>query len=118
MQRPTLVLSFLFLRALLFAGVSQAQFDGGVYPISQDHRVVGVLWVPDRLPGACQYQEHWYLFSDYLYPGSDQPIETVLRSEPETRFETLDQFLAAMSDEHPGGRHITTVAIEHREDCP
>lgn len=103
--------------ALLAVNVA-AQVDPGVKVLIQFETQVGVLWVPDRLPESCEYQEHWYLFPDYRYPGEKNPIDTVIRPDSERRFENLEHFLESMERELPGGLHITTIAIEHRTDCP
>ncbi len=102
----------------LLAVEASAQFDPGEKSLIQFGNEVGVLWVPERLPEACEYQEHWYLFPDYRYPGEENPVDTLIQPNPEQRFDKLEDFLANMESEHPEGRYITTVAIEHREDCP
>ncbi|MCH9648322.1 MAG: hypothetical protein K0U98_08790 [Deltaproteobacteria bacterium] len=104
--------------SLLLAVDAMAQFDPGEKSLIQFGTQVGVLWVPERLPEACEYQEHWYLFPDYRYPGEDNPVDLVIQPNPDQRFENLEEFLDTMESEHPEGRYITTVAIEHREDCP
>lgn len=107
----------LALVSLLAPGQAIAQIDPGTKILIQIDRFVGVLWVPERLPEACEYQEHWYLLPEYRYPGNDNPIDTVIRHDPDQNFDNLEQFLDTMKSDYPEGRHITTVAIEHREDC-
>ncbi|MCH9651424.1 MAG: hypothetical protein K0U98_24570 [Deltaproteobacteria bacterium] len=106
------------LASILIAANAFAQCDPGCKVLIQGEVQVGVMWVPERLPEACEYQEHWYLFQDYRYPGSDNPIDTVIRPTSERHFENLEDFRTTVEREYPGGRHITTIAIEHREDCP
>ncbi|MCH9648317.1 MAG: hypothetical protein K0U98_08765 [Deltaproteobacteria bacterium] len=108
----------LTLVSLLLSGPAAAQVDPGNKILLQFGKQVGALWVPERLPEACEYQEHWYLFPDYEYPGDEHPIDTTIRPVEEQSFETLEDFLDTMNSEHPDGRHITTIAIEHRTDCP
>ncbi|MEM7587031.1 MAG: hypothetical protein AAF560_26810 [Acidobacteriota bacterium] len=94
-----------------------AQVDPGFGSLHQEGQHVGILWVPDRLQDACEYQEHWYLFADYEYPGREHPIETVIEMGDDPGIETVEQFKELMAEEYPGGHHVTVVAIEHREDC-
>ncbi len=115
MLRKSIALLLVF--GILISAAALAQIDPGEINLFQDRRHVGVIWVPDRLPDACEYQEHWYLFAGYAYPGRDQPIETVIRPGEEWGFETVAEFEAVMALEYPGGHHVTVVAIEHRADC-
>ncbi|MCH9647375.1 MAG: hypothetical protein K0U98_03990 [Deltaproteobacteria bacterium] len=117
-KATTLFLFALALASLLVPGQAFAQIDPGTKILIQYDRLVGVLWVPERLPEACEYQEHWYLFPEYRYPGNENPIDTLIRHDPDQHFENLEHFLDTMKSEFPDGRPITTVAIEHRDDCP
>lgn len=100
------------------SSVMIAQVDPGWGHLYQDGLPVGTLWVPDRLPESCEYQEHWYLFEGYEYPGAENPIETVIEMGEDPGIETVEQFKELMAEEYPGGHHVTVVAIEHRADCP
>ncbi|MCH9648321.1 MAG: hypothetical protein K0U98_08785 [Deltaproteobacteria bacterium] len=117
-RTTALALTVIALISALVAFNAAAQVDPGMKILIQVDSQVGVLWVPERLPEACEYQEHWYLFPEYRYPGDEHAIDTVIRPEPDLGFDNLEEFLAVMESEYPDGRHITTIAIEHREDCP
>ena len=53
-----------------------AQIDPYFYELVQNGVPVGIIYVPDRAPGATLYAEHWILFPNYVYPGANHRVVT------------------------------------------
>lgn len=97
--------------AWLSPGFSQAQVDPGVHTLHQGEAIVGVIMVPPRERGTCNYHEYWFLFDDYRYPSAEDPVSTTIRSE-----ERLDpEVLLRMNEGR--GHWVVVEAFEDREGC-
>ena len=89
----------------------QAQFDPGEHEIRQFDRLVGVILVPEREIGTCVYEERWFLFDEYVYPGERNPVATTI--EPVE--ELSEEALLAIDEER--GHWVTVKATEHTAAC-
>jgi hypothetical protein len=87
--------------------------------ILQSGALVGLAWAQGS-EDPCQYREYWYLSSDYIYPGSEGPgetIETTLRPfEIPSEFETPSDFFGFAQSLLPIGKRIVMPVFE-LENC-
>ncbi len=56
--------------------IVSAQIDPLTYELVQSGVPVGIIYVPDRAPGATLYAERWILFPNYVYPGANNHVVT------------------------------------------
>lgn len=122
MKYPKPYLIYLLILFLAFVNISApihpvtAQVDPGFKELFQHNRHVGAIFVPDRASDACVYMEYWYLFSNYVYPGRDNPVATTIKPVDGT-FDSLGDFEDQMNREYPGGYMVHVESVEMRPDC-
>ncbi|MEO0537704.1 MAG: hypothetical protein AAF215_28060 [Cyanobacteria bacterium P01_A01_bin.123] len=113
MRKIIALVLFAVIIVLLIQRPSAAQIDGGPCVISQEGVEVGAIFVPERNPDARRYNEYWYLFSNYSYPGASNPIVTEIRCGG-PKFTNQRQFKKQMKTEHPDGYLIEVASHEKR----
>jgi hypothetical protein len=69
-----------------------AQLDPGNFDIIQNGKTVGEIFVPQRKPGQIKYVEHWVLFRDYVYPGSNRSLNTSIKASRQRHVSETDFF--------------------------
>ncbi|MEO0988120.1 MAG: hypothetical protein AAFY20_21665 [Cyanobacteria bacterium J06639_14] len=113
MRKIIALVLFAMTAVLLIQRPSTAQIEGGNCAISQEGVQVGEIFVPERNPDARRYNEYWYLFSNYSYPGASNPIVTEIRCDGR-KFMNQRQFNKQMKSEHPDGYLIEVASHEKR----
>jgi hypothetical protein len=107
---------------LLLAGVSgamKAQVDSGFRVYLWDGQVrVGEVFVPDHLPGATHYEEHWVLYKGHQYPGANNLRGLVIKAEPaEIPYRNAEDFFARVPF-GKGSKYIHVTATESPVKAP
>jgi hypothetical protein len=97
----------------LFPTPAFAQMERGVMGIFQNGKEVGRIYVPARNSKADTYAEYWFLYPDYVYPGTQRPgLETLIVPLGED-FASLVEFRKTMKFA-PGTRSIQVLSHETR----
>ena len=60
--------------------------------------------MPERAGARCEYQAIWYLLPNYVRPGLEHAVETVLTVERDLAGLDEERFRAAMAAVRPTGR--------------
>lgn len=113
---PTLIAPTLLALSMLAAPPAQAQiWPAADYLLYQEGELRGRIYVA---PGqdACRYEEVWYLFSSYMYPGAGHGAAfSVVASDG--RHSSEAHFLRAMERESPGGTLVRVWNEASGGDC-
>ncbi len=105
--------------ALIFGvqSTALAQLSIGTSEIRQDGKRAGLIFVEQSGEEERQTVEHWVLFSNYLFPGIDNPdVVTKIKYLP-NRDDDLASFIARTTS-RKGYRYFTVIPIESDELPP
>jgi hypothetical protein len=88
--------------------------------VIQTGGLVGLVWARGSVEEPCSYTEYWYLSSDYIYPGSEGPGETIATTlrpfEIPSEYETPSDFFGFARSLMPVGKRIVMPVFE-LENC-
>jgi hypothetical protein len=118
-MRKMLMLTAGILLLAVMTAAPRAQFDtkARIY-LWQDGVKFGEVFVPDRLPGATHYEEHWVLYKGYQYPGPNNLRGLVVKAEPsEMPYRSVEDFFARVPF-RKGSKYIHVTATESPVKAP